>query len=315
MVSNFSKIKKFFMYIIVVYNYQFFELDVYYSDGMFFIVDQIFVQLEKIWNLFLQINKEFVGIFIFNYCNFWVKVYNIFIKDKVNWDFVCFIQKSIFIVCLDVFVFRVLEDVYCSYVVGQMLYGGGSRFNSGNCWFDKMLQFIVVEDGFCGFVYEYVVVEGFFIVIFLDYVIEYMKKFEFVWFFMVFLFMFKKLWFNIIFEIKSDIEKVKQNFSIMIQDLDIIMMVFYYFGKDFFKLEKLSLDVFIQMVLQLVYYRIYRQVCVIYESVFLCMFYLGCIDIICLVFMDLFVFVKVMDDFSVMGYQKVELLWKVVQVY
>lgn len=303
------------MYIIVVYNYQFFELDVYYSDGIFFIVDQIFVQLEKIWNLFLQINKEFVGIFIFNYCNFWVKVYNIFIKDKVNWDFVCFIQKSIFIVCLDVIMFRVLEDVYCSYVVGQMLYGGGSRFNSGNCWFDKMLQFIVVEDGFCGFVYEYVVVEGFFIVIFLDYVIEYMKKFEFVWFFMVFLFMFKKLWFNIIFEIKSDIEKVKQNFSIMIQDLDIIVMVFYYFGKDFFKLEKLSLDVFIQMVLQLVYYRIYGQVCVIYESVFLCMFYLGCIDIICLVFMDLFIFVKVMDDFSVMEYQKVELLWKVVQVY
>lgn len=41
----------------------------------------------------------------------------------------------------------------------------------------------------------------------------------------------------------------------MIQDLDITVMVFHHFGKDFPKSEKLSPDAFIQIALQLAYYR------------------------------------------------------------
>lgn len=41
----------------------------------------------------------------------------------------------------------------------------------------------------------------------------------------------------------------------MIQDLDIVMLVFHHFGKDFPKSEKLSPDAFIQIALQLAYYR------------------------------------------------------------
>lgn len=59
---------------------QFFELDVYHSDGTPFTSDQIFVQLEKIWNSSLQANKEPVGILTSNHRNTWAKAYNTLIK-------------------------------------------------------------------------------------------------------------------------------------------------------------------------------------------------------------------------------------------
>ncbi|XP_063552865.1 carnitine O-acetyltransferase isoform X1 [Gorilla gorilla gorilla] len=236
-------------------------------------------------------------------------------KDKVNRDSVRSIQKSIFTVCLDAPMPRVSEDVYRSHVAGQMLHGGGSRLNSGNRWFDKTLQFIVAEDGSCGLVYEHAAAEGPPIVTLLDYVIEYTKKPELVRSPMVPLPMPKKLRFNITPEIKSDIEKAKQNLSIMIQDLDITVMVFHHFGKDFPKSEKLSPDAFIQMALQLAYYRIYGQACATYESASLRMFHLGRTDTIRSASMDSLAFVKAMDDSSVTEHQKVELLRKAVQAH
>ncbi|CAO2598112.1 Carnitine O-acetyltransferase [Lemmus lemmus] len=298
-VVNFLKTKKPPMHITVVHNYQFFELDVYHSDGTPLTSDQIFVQLEKIWNSSLQTNKEPIGILTSNHRNTWAKAYNTLIKDKVNRESVNSIQKSIFTVCLDKPVPRVSDDVYRNHVAGQMLHGGGSKLNSGNRWFDKTLQFIVAEDGSCGLVYEHAAAEGPPIVALVDHVIEYTKKPELVRSPMVPLPMPKKLRFNITPEIKNDIEKAKQNISIMIQDLDITILVFHHFGKDFPKSEKLSPDAFIQIALQLAYYRIYGQACATYESASLRMFHLGRTDTIRSASTDSLAFVKSMDDNNV----------------
>lgn len=59
---------------------QFFELEVYHSDGSPLTADQIFVQLEKIWNSSLQTNKEPVGILTSNHRNSWAKAFNTLIK-------------------------------------------------------------------------------------------------------------------------------------------------------------------------------------------------------------------------------------------
>lgn len=314
-VVNFLKSKKPPTHITVVHNYQFFELDVYHSDGTPLTSDQIFVQLEKIWNSSLQSNKEPVGILTSNHRNTWAKAYNNLIKDKVNRESVNSIQKSIFTVCLDKQVPRVSDDVYRNHVAGQMLHGGGSKFNSGNRWFDKTLQFIVAEDGSCGMVYEHAAAEGPPIVALVDHVMEYTKKPELVRSPMVPLPMPKKLRFNITPEIKKDIEKAKQNISIMIQDLDIMMLTFHHFGKDFPKSEKLSPDAFIQVALQLAYYRIYGQVCATYESASLRMFHLGRTDTIRSASIDSLAFVKGMGDSTVPEQQKVELLRKAVQAH
>lgn len=119
----------------------------------------------------------------------------------------------------------------------------------------------------------------------------------------------------------------------MIQDLDIVMLVFHHFGKDFPKSEKLSPDAFIQLALQLAYYRcalpdhlphrgrgegscrqpaverghtethlpsrIYGHSCATYESASLRMFHLGRTDTIRSASMDSLAFVKGMDDSNV----------------
>lgn len=70
------------MYIVSHCVPQYFVLDVYNSDGSPLTVDQIYVQLEKIWNSSLQTNKEPVGILTSNHRNTWGKAYNNLIKGE-----------------------------------------------------------------------------------------------------------------------------------------------------------------------------------------------------------------------------------------
>lgn len=61
---------------------QFFVLDVYNSDGSPLTVDQLYMQLEKIWNSSLQTNKEPIGILTSQHRNTWGKAYNNLIKGE-----------------------------------------------------------------------------------------------------------------------------------------------------------------------------------------------------------------------------------------
>ncbi|XP_061116834.1 carnitine O-acetyltransferase-like [Conger conger] len=303
------------MHITVVHNFQFFVLDVYNSDGSPLTVDQIYMQLEKIWNSSLQSNKEPVGILTSQHRNSWGKAYNNLIKDKVNKESVRAIQKSIFTVCLDAPMPRVSDDLYRSRVAAQMLHGGGSRWNSGNRWFDKTLQFIIGEDGSCGLIYEHAPAEGPPIVALVDHVVEYTKKSEMIRSPMLPLPMPPKLRFNITPEVKKDIEKAKQNLNIMVHDLDVKVMVFTHYGKDVPKSYKMSPDAFIQMALQLAYFRMYHHCCSTYESASLRMFKLGRTDTIRSTSIDSFRFVQAMDDPSKQNTEKVALLHKAVSAH
>nr|XP_060613492.1 carnitine O-acetyltransferase [Anolis sagrei ordinatus] len=314
-VVNYARGKTPSTHVTVVHNFQFFELDVYSSDGSPLTTDQIFLQLEKIWNTSLQTNKEPIGILTTNHRNSWAKAYNNLIKDKTNKESVRSIEKSIFTICLDAPMPRVSDDIYRSRVAAQMLHGGGSRWNSGNRWFDKTLQFIVAEDGSCGLVYEHAPSEGPPIVAMLDHVVEYTKKPEMVRSPMVPLPMPKKLRFNITPEIKNDIEKAKQNLNILVQDLDISAIVFHQFGKNFPKSQKISPDAFIQMALQLAYYRMYNEACATYESASLRMFRLGRTDTIRSASVDSLKFVQAMDDSGKQEQEKVELLRRATQAH
>uniref|UniRef100_A0A8C1Z8R4 Carnitine O-acetyltransferase n=1 Tax=Cyprinus carpio TaxID=7962 RepID=A0A8C1Z8R4_CYPCA len=302
-------------HITVVHNFQFFVLDVYNSDGSPLTVDQLYVQLEKIWNSSLQSNKEPVGILTSNHRNTWGKAYNNLIKDKTNKESVRAIQKSIFTVCLDAPKPRVSDEMYHNKVAAQMLHGGGSRWNSGNRWFDKTLQFIIGEDGSCGLTYEHAPAEGPPIVFLVDHVVDYMKRSEMVRTPMIPLAMPQKLRFNITPEIKKDIEKAKQNMNIMVNDLDVRVLNFTHYGRKFPRSYKMSPDAFIQMALQLAYYRMYQTCCPTYESASLRMFKLGRTEAIRSTTTESLQFTKAMDDPSKHNSEKAALLEEAIKVH
>ncbi|RVE68437.1 hypothetical protein OJAV_G00092400 [Oryzias javanicus] len=302
-------------HITVVHNFQFFVLDVYNSDGTPLTVDQIYMQLEKIWNSSLQTNKEPIGILTSQHRNTWGKAYNNLIKDKTNKESVRAIQKSIFAVCLDAPMPRVSDELYLSRVAAQMLHGGGARWNSGNRWFDKTLQFIVGEDGSCGLVYEHAPAEGPPVVFLIDHVVKYMQNKQIVRSPMVPLPMPQKLRFNITPEIKRDIEKAKQNMNIMVHDLDVKVLKFSHFGKNLPKQHKLSPDGFVQMALQLAYFRMYNICCPTYESASLRMFKYGRTDAIRSTTADSLQFVTAMQDSTKQNKEKLATLQKAVQTH
>lgn len=302
-------------HITVVHNFQFFVLDVYNSDGTPLTSDQLFIQLERICNSSLQSNTEPVGILTTQHRDSWGKAYLNLTKDKTNKKSVSVIQRSIFTLCLDGAMPQTSDEKRRSSAAVQMLHGGGSQWNSGNRWFDKTLQFIVGEDGTCGANYEHAPAEGPPIVALIDHVVEYTSKPEMTRSPMVPLPMPQKLHFSITPEIKKDIEEAKQAMNTLADDLDMKVSVFGHFGKDVPKSHKMSPDAFIQVALQLAYYRLYQHCCATYESASLRMFRLGRTDTIRSASNASAAFVKAFDDPSRQNTEKVDLLVKAVTAH
>uniref|UniRef100_A0A673NGN5 Carnitine O-acetyltransferase-like n=1 Tax=Sinocyclocheilus rhinocerous TaxID=307959 RepID=A0A673NGN5_9TELE len=238
-------------HITVVRNYQFFQLDVYNSDGTPLTESQIHAQLLRIRSQSWKTDKQPMGILTSEHRHTWGQAYTRLLRDKINKESVRLIEKSIFTLCLDSPVMRISDEKYSSRMAAQILHGGGTFSNSGNRWFDKTLQFVVGEDGSWGLLYEHATAEGPPIATLLDHVLDYCKKPDRMRAPLIPLPMPKKLYFYINSEIKWDLEMAKQNLDIWMF-LDIMALRF---GKDFVKLLKLSPNSFIQVAIQLAYYR------------------------------------------------------------
>ncbi|XP_028427277.1 carnitine O-acetyltransferase-like [Perca flavescens] len=300
-------------HITVAHNCQFFVLDVYNSDGTPLTVDQLCVQLEKICNSSLQNNMEPVGILTTEHRDIWSKTYIDLIKDKTNKKSVLAIQSGIFTVCLDGAMPP--GETFHNNATDQVLHGGGSQWNSGNRWFDKGLQIIIGEDGTCGTNTINSNADGVVVMNMCETLLAGMKKQQVMQSPLEPLPVPQRLHFNITPELKKDIEEAKRHLDIWSQDLDVRITTFDNFGKTFLKSYKLSPDAFVQMAIQLAYYRIHQQIPATLESVSMRTFRLGRLGFISSNSPDSATFVKAFDDPKKQNSEKVDLLEKAIKAH
>nr|AUJ88962.1 ChAT protein [Epiphanes senta] len=152
----------------------------------------------------------------------------------------------------------------------QMLHGCSSENNSGNRWFDKTMQFIISEDGVCGLNYEHSPAEGIVVIELSEHLFRYMEEKR-----KQKLYRMpsicelptpRKLRWKIIDTISKWIEKAKTDFDQRIEDLDFCLLKYSKFGRDFPKKVKMSPDSFVQLAMQLAYYKLYNRLVSTYES-------------------------------------------------
>ncbi|XP_061427860.1 carnitine O-acetyltransferase-like [Lethenteron reissneri] len=303
-------------HITVAHNYTFFKLEVYHPNGDILTTGEIYQQLEKIWNSSIKTTKEPIGILTAEQRHRWGLGLNILLKDKLNKESSRVIQKGIFAVCLDGPMRCESNDLTMSQMAAQILHGGGSKANTGNRWFDKTLQFIIGEDGTCGLVYERALAEGVPIMRIADHAMAYCNKKEFI------KCMTKehlpiptKLYFNINEEVKRMIESAKFHHDIQVGDLDIQCFVYTKFGNAFPKFHRLSPDGYIQMAIQLAYFRLHKELSVATESATTRMFHLGRTEEIRCTSMESLRFVETFDDANVSNEEKMQTMKVAVEAH
>lgn len=164
-----------------------------------------------------------------------------------------------------------------------MLHGGGSTHNSSNRWFDKTIQLIISGDGACGLCYEHSNAEGVAVIQLVEKLWKHADSFgenseipgdnshlpppeRLEWMFEA-----------------TDLKRIEEAAEVLdnlVKDLDFQVFRFTAYGKDFIKGCKVSPDVYIQLALQLAYYRLYGKLTATYESASTRRFRLGRVDCI-----------------------------------
>ena len=141
----------------------------------------------------------------------------------------------------------------------QMLHGCSSKNNSGNRWFDKTMQFIISEDGYCGLNYEHSPAEGIVVIELSEHLFRYMdekrkQKLQRIPSICE-LPTPRKLRWKISEPVNEWIELAKAKLDRSIEDLDLCVLKYSKFGREFPKKVKMSPDSFIQISMQLAYYK------------------------------------------------------------
>ncbi|XP_037828590.1 LOW QUALITY PROTEIN: carnitine O-acetyltransferase-like [Lucilia sericata] len=302
-------------HIAVIYKNHFFKLPVYDKNGKILNAKVLSQQLQQIANSEKQ-NGLPIGLLSTDSRDNWAAAYAELMKSSQNAQSVKAIQQSLFTVSLDENVPFNKDSVYN--VLGlQLIHGGGSSKNSANRWMDKTIQVVVNPNGMSGFCYEHSPAEGQPIAMMTDYINKIFpdpKEFEdgsndnYE--------PFSKLNFDKPSEtLQQQINEASKNVNKLAEDLQLEVLQYKGYGKDFLKKQKLSPDSFVQMALQYAFYKLHQCAGAQYETAHLRIYYGGRTETIRSCSNESMAFAKSMMDAKCSDELRVDLLRKAVNAH
>ncbi|XP_067140353.1 carnitine O-acetyltransferase-like [Centruroides vittatus] len=285
-------------HIVVVRNNQFYQLEVYDSQGNPLPESLLFQNLKQIVSD-AEAHKDEppLGVLTTEKRETWAEAYEHLKSDSLNKKNLEIIQRAMFLLCLDKHpkTMNISKDVEHMH---NVMHGGGSKYNGCNRWYDKCLQFIVSEDGVIGHNMEHSPAEGYSLVKLVQHVSNYVKNTSVEWFDVQNTTAPTKLNFNFSKEILKSIDVAKENINKLSEDIDIDYLIFKNYGKDYIKSNNFSPDSFIQMAFQLAYYRLHGLRGVLYEVATLHRFLHGRMEIVHSTSAEAIEFCKTMLDYN-----------------
>ncbi|KAL5484736.1 hypothetical protein EMCRGX_G021281 [Ephydatia muelleri] len=318
-------------HIVVIHNEHFYKLDLLYETptGELAVApaSHLVQQLKAIVVSDVEPCKFPVGLLTTEHRDTWYQAREKLNKDPVNHTSLETIETAQFVVCLD----RPhpnlhtglanQHDSYTTFIANRCLHGSGSRYNSGNRWFDSSIQLIVGKDGGCGTMLEHGSADGPAAISINIFTLQLMFKYKYDFFSEkssvdpALLKPASKLSWNISALTAQDIENAKKNVDSLVADVDLQTFIFTDFGKNVPKQLKLSPDGFIQNAIQLAYYKLHGKPTAMYETGATRWFKYGRTDTIRSTTNASFSFVKTMCDPIASAQQKVQALQQAVHAH
>ncbi|XP_066907892.1 carnitine O-acetyltransferase isoform X2 [Halyomorpha halys] len=187
----------------------------------------------------------------------WYNAYNELTKNHFNCESIKVIEESLFLICLDTSSAPKKINIPTS-TIAHCIHGSGPNHSGSNRWFDKTLQFIVGKNGEVGLAYEGSPAEIQVILMVMNFINRYMETAKPSH--ITSNFRPEKLKFEINKYIQDRIKGACCNFERLIANQDLYCFKFNPYGIDFLNSNSISADSYIQMAIQLAYYRLHLTI-------------------------------------------------------
>ncbi|KAH8376864.1 hypothetical protein KR093_001782, partial [Drosophila rubida] len=296
-------------YIVVIYKNHFYKLLPYDIDGKLLSSATLANQLQEIRDAESSVGVPY-GVLTADTRDNWAKNYKLFMESPENVKTVETIQAAMFTVSMDECVDFKPGKQMTELILG-LIHGHGSQLNGGNRWMDKTIQLVINPNGNVGFTYEHSPAEGQPIAMMMDYVVKKMaedkdygtcgstkvqcapQKLSFA---------------PLTYSIGQTLCDASNNLDKLVKDLHCLVIKFLCYGKNYIKEQKLGPDSFVQMALQLAFYKMHKVPAAQYESAHLRIFENGRTETIRSCSNESLAFCKSMTDPNASNEEKVCLM-------